>query len=627
MARRAVLVSLVTLVAGLLPALAHAQVLRVGTYHGIPGQFSNLQVAINTAKPGDYVLVGPGDYKTFGSREPAGQTNFPTAVLIATPRLTVRGMDRNTTVVDGTLPGSPQCSNAANDQNYGPVDPSGGNQGLNGIMVWKANNVNVQNLTACNFLGGTGDAGNEVWWNGGADSGQIGGWGYGGSYLTATSTFFGDETSAAQYGIFSSNWNGGSWDQIYASNFNDSGFYIGACQNQCNQTLNHGWSEFNALGYSGTNSGGVLVIENSQFDNNEDGFDTNSQNADFPPPQDGACPNNGISPITHTHSCWVFIHNYVHDNNNPNVPTAGSAAAGPVGTGMSVSGARNDTVMDNNFVNNGAWGTIFVPYPDSGDPCTGGTQSGAACIYDEYGDALIDNTYSHNGFFGNPTNGDYATVSTEPGPTNCYSNNTDNGAPASSSPSTLEQTYPTCNGQTVPPTSNPLFLDEAACDSESIQLAALAGGSACLPTANYPRATTVNMHPLPSGLPTMPDVCSGTTPDPWCGGQTISVKGCAASRQALHLSLAARENFVSYRFRVGRSKAVTHRARGNHAVARFRLGTKRRTVRVGFTERIRVGKHRETITFTRVYGVCGSSKAKSKSKTSSGKKAAAAPLY
>ena len=42
-------------------------------------------------------------------------------------------------------------------------------------MVWKANNVWVQNMTACNFLGGAGDAGNEFWWNGGDGSGKIGG--------------------------------------------------------------------------------------------------------------------------------------------------------------------------------------------------------------------------------------------------------------------------------------------------------------------------------------------------------------------------------------------------------------------------------------------------------------------
>ena len=196
-------------------------------------------------------------------------------------------------------------------------------------MVWKAANVWVQNLTACNFLHGSGDTGNEIWWNGGDGTakGGIGGHGYVGSYLNATSTFFKDEKTAAQYGIFSSNWNGGTWDQTYASNFNDSGYYIGACLQECNQVVDHACGQFNALGYSGSNSGGTLIVKNSEFDNNQDGFDTNSQNGDNPPPQNGACPNNGISPITHTHSCWVFMNNFVHDNNNPNVPAAGSAAA------------------------------------------------------------------------------------------------------------------------------------------------------------------------------------------------------------------------------------------------------------------------------------------------------------
>jgi hypothetical protein len=31
--------------------------------------------------------------------------------------------------------------------------------------VWKAANVSIENLTACNFLGGSREAGNEIWWN------------------------------------------------------------------------------------------------------------------------------------------------------------------------------------------------------------------------------------------------------------------------------------------------------------------------------------------------------------------------------------------------------------------------------------------------------------------------------
>ena len=77
---------------------------------------------------------------------------------------------------------------------------------------------------------------------------------------------------------------------------NDSGDYIGACQQDCNVTVDHSDIEYNALGYSGTNSGGAIVIQNSEFDNNKDGLDTNTQIAgDPPPPQNGRCPNDGIT--------------------------------------------------------------------------------------------------------------------------------------------------------------------------------------------------------------------------------------------------------------------------------------------------------------------------------------------
>jgi len=282
---------------------AGARVLRVGTYHGIRGQFTSIQAAVNAAKPGDWILIGPGDYKTSSSRTAPGRSDLPAGILITTARLHVRGMNRNRVVVDGTKVGSPRCSRSKAAQDFGPAGKKGA-LGLNGIEVWKAGDVWVQNLTVCNFLGGSGDAGNGIWWNGGAGSGKIGGHGYYGSYLTATSTFFGGERSAATYGIFSSNWTGGTWDQSYASNFNDSGYYIGACRQQCHQRIDHAWGEFNALGYSGSNSGGWMLIENSRFDNNEDGFDTNSQNGDNPPPQNGACPKGVSPPVAGAPTCW-----------------------------------------------------------------------------------------------------------------------------------------------------------------------------------------------------------------------------------------------------------------------------------------------------------------------------------
>jgi hypothetical protein len=605
--RRSMCVVLVLCCATVVAPAAGAQVLRVGTYNGIPGQFSSIQAAVNAAQPGDTILVGPGDYKTTDSTAPPGEDDTPAAVLITTPDITLRGMDRNGVVVDGTAPGSPQCSAAAGDQNFGP---SG--DGLNGIMVWKANNVAVQNLTACNFLSGSGSAGNEIWWNGGDGGGQIGGWGFDGSYLNATSTYFGDESTAAGYGIFSSDWSGGTWDQTYVSNFNDSGYYIGACQQVCDQTLNHGWSEYNALGYSGTNSGGQLVVENSQFDSNQDGFDTNSQNNDdWPSPQDGACPDGGTSPITHTHSCSVFMNNSVHDNNNANVPGLGAASAGPAGTGMSVSGGRDDTIMNNTFENNGAWGVIFVPYPDTEtppsqvtNPCNGGVSApGNVCNFDDWGNALIGNTFTNNGFFGNATNGDFAESTTTPGhPINCYGGNVDTSGTLTSSPSGLQQSNATCGQTALAPDPNPPFVSQVSCDSQFF-----GAGSPCPPGANYPRRTAVVMHPLPEGLPSMPDPCSGVPANPWCNGQVImpSTGRCTPRLISVGLGLAKRESFRSVSVKVARGKWRRHRARGRHDRLRLDLGKGRsHNVWVRFLERITVRKHRETIRFARVYHRC-----------------------
>jgi pectin methylesterase-like acyl-CoA thioesterase len=116
-------VAALSAVAAGLPAVASAQVLRVGTFNGIPGQFTSIQSAVNRAKPGDMILVGPGDYKTTAVHFPAGASNTPADILITTGGLTLRGMDRNAVTIDGTKAGSPLCSNAAGDQGYGPRSP------------------------------------------------------------------------------------------------------------------------------------------------------------------------------------------------------------------------------------------------------------------------------------------------------------------------------------------------------------------------------------------------------------------------------------------------------------------------------------------------------------------------
>lgn len=528
-----------TLVAGTLTASAAParddgsgapRTLLVGTFHGQRGQYRTIQAAVNAAKPGDAILIGPGVYHTEDAlahpptAKQASLGDFG-GVLITTPTLTIRGMNRNSVILSGTKPGTPACDSAPTAQVLGPADPTGGHYGNNGIVVYDANTVWIQNLTVCNYLNGKGSAGNEIWWDGGSGTGKIGLKGYWGSYLTATTTYYGNETVAPAYGIFANSSTGpANWNHIYASNFDDSGMYVGACKQVCDVTISHAWMQYNALGYSGTNSGGKVVVEDSLFDDNQDGFDTNTQiRSDPPPPQTGDCPNAKKSKITHTRSCWVFIHNVVEDNNDAHAPVAlgGYAAAGPTGTGMTIAGGRNDTVMDNVFEGNAAWGILFVPFPDSDKPRKGETCAGSGgheitglgCVYDPEGDALLDNTFEDNGYWKNTDDGDFGQITLFDGePQNCYAGNK---APDGYYPTTLESSQPTCGARTKSSKSGGTLLAQVECDT---------GFGSCPSGSHYPEPnpSDVVLHPLPKGLSTMPNPCKGVPKNAWCkGGKPI----------------------------------------------------------------------------------------------------------
>jgi hypothetical protein len=358
---------------------------------------------------------------------------------------------------------------------------------------------------------------------------------YWGNYLTATTSYYvPSDPHQGTYGIFVSNAgdvnNPSGLRHDYAANMNDSAFYVGACAQVCNTTLDDVHAQNSSIGYSGTNAGGSLIIQNSQWDNNRSGIVPNTlNNDDAPPPQNGACPG------TQT-PCMTIQGNNVHDNNNPNVPGAGIASSAPVGTGIEISGGQFDIIQNNNVHDQGSWGIVIHDYPDTETPpatshCEGGLPGGAGsqpgggapvCYFVAHGNVVHDNTLSHNGFFGNPTNGDLASQPAAPNPRNCFYGNHDTGGPLTSAPPAIE----TIDGK---PCGLPGVGDSGPLTVQLVCASGLFGTCPSSPVpghpvADYPQNTGVVLAPRPTAEQSMPNPCQGAPDSAWCaGGQLTTV--------------------------------------------------------------------------------------------------------
>jgi hypothetical protein len=465
--------------------------------------YTTVQAAVNAARPGDWILIYPGVYHEKSKR-------WPTAgVWIQKPGLHIRGLNRNSVIIDGSKDSKGSaahpCPSAAARQDFTPRD---------GIVVWKASRVTIQNLTVCDYLTGKTGHGNEIWWNGGDGSGKLGLGGYYGSYLTATSLYGPKDIRSphlAQYGIFVSNARGpGLITRSYASNMADAAYYVGACQRQCNTALIQDVGVNSSLGYSGTNAGGRLLITGSVFEFNRTGLAPNSlNNDDAPPPQDGRCPGAKSS------SCLVIIGNVIKDNNNANAPTSGLVPA--VGAGVEISGGAFDTVAGNLIADQGSWGVVTHDYPDSEKPppgshCQGGIKSPGLCLFPARGNKIFGNHFRHVGFFGNKTNSDLATETLASyTPRNCFFNNVDHSGKLTSAPANIERRNvdgPPCGRRG---TGNiAALLNQLIC--------ATGFGKCPVPArdARYPKQTRIVILPLPR-LPTMPHPCKGVPRNAFCG--------------------------------------------------------------------------------------------------------------
>ena len=285
----------------------------------------------------------------------------------------------------------------------------------------------------------------------------------------------------------------------------DAAYYVGACQQQCNTRLTHDYGTNSALGYSGTNAGGRLVTHPLGVRQHRTGLAPNSlNNDDTPPPQNGLCPGST------TESCLVIKNNLIGNNNNANVPTSGLTPA--VGAGVETSGGAFDTVRNNVIVGR-AWGVVTHDYPD---PETRRLAlPGRRAAHQDTVPIPCPrqprdrNHFLRNGGFGNPTNGDLATVgllfNLRDAAELFYGNIAVSGK-LTSEPKNIES--PRVDG---PPCSKPGTSIDSAMVTELICATGDTALGPCPPQYHYRQQTKITLAPLPP-LPTMPDPCPGVPP-------------------------------------------------------------------------------------------------------------------
>ena len=250
----------------------------------VPDEFATIQEAVDSAGPGDLVLIGEGTYNE--------------AVQVTTDDIVIRGVDRNKVVLEGGF----------------ELD--------NGIRVVEADGVAIENMTAQNFTR------NGFFWTGST--------GYRGSYLTAWRN--------GDYGIYAFDSVGGLIEHSYAAGSPDAGFYIGQCF-PCDAVIRNVVSEHNGLGYSGTNSGGNLVIVDSIFRFN----------------RAGVVPNSGSYELCYPQRSTSIVGNLVYSNNQPDTPAIDVAILA-MGNGILSAGGVANTIERNRVWDHDKTGIGLVPF-------------------------------------------------------------------------------------------------------------------------------------------------------------------------------------------------------------------------------------------------------------------------
>ncbi|MFJ8045570.1 nitrous oxide reductase family maturation protein NosD [Kitasatospora sp. NPDC096147] len=290
----------------------------------VPGEYPTVQAAADSARPGDLVLVRPGVYRE--------------GVTLRTPRVVLRGTDRQGVVIDGEF------------------------RRANGITVTGAGSA-VENLTVRHHLANgllfTGVTDERLQQRGAGGSGydpldtvkypplQ----GFRASYVTADAN--------ALYGIYAFDAHAGVIEHSYASGQADSGIYVGQCR-PCDTVVRQNEVSHNAVGIEVTNASESLWFLGNRIVGNRVGMTLNSNDVEALAPQHGA----------------VVAGNVIRDNNDPDSP---EQADGGFGIGLGIGGGTGNLVTRNLITGNAAAGLLVTDvqgHPADGNRLAGNALSG-----------------------------------------------------------------------------------------------------------------------------------------------------------------------------------------------------------------------------------------------------------
>lgn len=250
----------------------------------VPEDAPTLAAAIAAAAAGDTIVLEAGTYS-------------PSVTVPGTKHgLTIRGVDRNQVIFDGR----------------GTHDSA---------ITVRANGVTVENLSAHSYRG------NVFYWD------EVDG--FNARYLTVW--------NIQGYGVYAEHSTGGIIAHDYVSGAADAAYYIGECR-PCNSVIEHVVARLSAVGYSGTNASGGLVIRDSVWDRNATGIIPNSYaNEEHPPQQDS-----------------TIVRNLVTGSGSVPVPLH-TALAGFYGIGIAIAGGRTNRIAGNTVSRSARYGIAVFP--------------------------------------------------------------------------------------------------------------------------------------------------------------------------------------------------------------------------------------------------------------------------